>query len=83
MEYYFPAVLLSSTMASPIEWSQSDIAKAACGRTDTCDGKEWNTLFEVVRMSDGPSEWSEIRSTGVFCTKGCWEGLNSYNAQCH
>lgn len=70
-------------MISPAAWSQSDIANAACGRTDTCNGEEWNTLFEVVPMSSGPSSWTEIQSTGVFCDKGCWEGVVKYNAQCH
>jgi hypothetical protein len=54
----------------------------ACGRTDTCDGKEWNYLFEVLPMSSGPSSWTEYKSTGVFCHKGCY-GEYKYGAQCH
>ena len=64
-------------------WTQADIAKAACGRTDTCSGQEWNTLFKVKRMSSGPSEWTEIETTGVFCHKGCYGDVGIYNGQCH
>jgi hypothetical protein len=28
-------------------YTQSDLAKAVCGRTDTCGGREWNSLFIV------------------------------------
>ncbi|KAK4167826.1 hypothetical protein QBC43DRAFT_297104 [Cladorrhinum sp. PSN259] len=65
------------------DYTQSQIAKVACGRTDTCDGKEWNTLFEIVPMSSGPSSWVELHTTGVFCHKGCWGNQDEFNAQCH
>ncbi|KAK3385814.1 hypothetical protein B0H63DRAFT_473631 [Podospora didyma] len=64
-------------------WTQSQIAKAACGRTDTCNGEEWNTIFEILLMSSGPSSWVEIKSRGVFCHKGCYGDIDKYNAQCH
>ncbi|KAK4152757.1 hypothetical protein C8A00DRAFT_34540 [Chaetomidium leptoderma] len=64
-------------------WTQSEIARAACGRSDTCNGEEWNTLFEVLPMSSGPSSWVEIKSTGVYCHKGCWGDIDKYNGQCH
>ncbi|KLU82853.1 hypothetical protein MAPG_01921 [Magnaporthiopsis poae ATCC 64411] len=64
------------------DWTQSDLAQADCGRKDTCNGKEWNVLFKVVRGPEGRDVtpiWLE--STHVFCHKGCWGELN--NAQCH
>ncbi|KAK4160644.1 hypothetical protein QBC43DRAFT_347130 [Cladorrhinum sp. PSN259] len=59
-------------------YSQADIAWAACGRTDTCDGREWNTLFIYRPIPHGlPS----IESTR-FCGNGCYED-GVYEDKCH
>ncbi|KAH6848219.1 hypothetical protein B0I37DRAFT_376982 [Chaetomium sp. MPI-CAGE-AT-0009] len=44
--------------------TQSDIAKLRCGRTDTCNGEEWNTVFHMSLRG----EWYD----GGFCSKGCY-----------
>ncbi|KAH7319614.1 hypothetical protein B0I35DRAFT_429409 [Stachybotrys elegans] len=43
---------------------QSDIAKLACGRTDTCGGREWNTIFNMGLTG----QWSASN----FCSSGCY-----------
>jgi hypothetical protein len=47
-----------------IATTQSDIARAACGRDDTCGGREWNTIFHVGLTGD--------YSARTFCEKGCY-----------
>ncbi|KAH6617697.1 hypothetical protein B0J18DRAFT_435359 [Chaetomium sp. MPI-SDFR-AT-0129] len=64
-------------------YNQRDLALAACGREDTCTGKEWNTIFEIIPMSSGPASWYEMKSRGVFCDKGCWGDIGRWEAQCH
>lgn len=44
--------------------TQSDIASLTCGRTDTCDGREWNTVFNMGINGN----WY----AGSFCSKGCY-----------
>jgi hypothetical protein len=44
--------------------TQSDIARLVCGRDDTCNGKEWNTIFSVGL--------SGSYSAAEFCEKGCY-----------
>jgi hypothetical protein len=74
----FSACQSASNIVTKTGYSQADIAWAACGRADTCDGKEWNTLFIYRPIPHGlPS----IESKG-FCDNGCYEdGL--YQDKCH
>ncbi|KAL8389077.1 hypothetical protein RB595_008806 [Gaeumannomyces hyphopodioides] len=53
-------------------FSQADIAKAHCGRTDTCEGKEWNVLYAIENGTP---------VSMLYCHLGCWGELG--NAQCH
>jgi hypothetical protein len=61
-------------------YTQKELAEHHCGRSDTCNGEEWNTVFEIELMSEGPSSWIEINSRG-FCSTGCYEGASG--AACH
>ncbi|CAG1985915.1 unnamed protein product [Fusarium graminearum] len=56
---------------------QADIAWAACGRTDTCEGKEWNTLFIYRPIPHG---LPEMESLG-FCSNGCQE--DNFHDRCN
>ncbi|KAL8404624.1 hypothetical protein RB594_009469 [Gaeumannomyces avenae] len=49
---------------------QADIAWATCGRTDTCGGREWHTVF-AYNLSGEPNE--PIIKALSFCDKGCSE----------
>ncbi|KAL8367081.1 hypothetical protein RB595_007674 [Gaeumannomyces hyphopodioides] len=49
---------------------QADIAWAVCGRTDTCDGREWHTVFAYNLVAD-PNQ--PIIKALSFCDKGCHE----------
>ncbi|EOA90263.1 hypothetical protein ACJQWK_07943 [Exserohilum turcicum] len=44
--------------------TQSDIAMMKCGRTDTCGGQEWNTIFSMGLSGT----WSAMN----FCSTGCY-----------
>ncbi|KAH6952103.1 hypothetical protein DER45DRAFT_577572, partial [Fusarium avenaceum] len=57
-------------------YNQADIAWAACGRTDTCEGKEWNTLFLYRPIPHGLPSIESMR----FCNNGCHE--NDFHDSC-
>ncbi|USP78372.1 uncharacterized protein yc1106_05646 [Curvularia clavata] len=44
--------------------TQSGIAQKTCGRTDTCSGQEWNTVFHM----DIQGRWYSMG----FCSTGCY-----------
>ncbi|KAH6849717.1 hypothetical protein B0I37DRAFT_369676 [Chaetomium sp. MPI-CAGE-AT-0009] len=58
--------------------TQSSIAQMACGRTDTCNGEEWNTLFHMGING----QWGATS----FCSTGCYmsgEDTNWPTGACH
>lgn len=57
--------------------TQSGIAKLACGKSDTCDGKEWNTIY-YMNVFDG--HWW---AGSEFCNKGCEMRKDRISAYCH
>ncbi|KLU85415.1 hypothetical protein MAPG_04441 [Magnaporthiopsis poae ATCC 64411] len=67
------------TLVNSGRLNQADIAWVACGRTDTCDGREWNTLFAYNAIAD-PSQ--PLIKALRFCDKGCYEVPNNHD-QCH
>lgn len=77
---YCPRVFVHHVLnkLTVLGYTQSDLAKAVCGRTDTCGGREWNSLF--IARPDGSLE------AGSFCAKGCFEPENSLcrnSGRCH
>jgi hypothetical protein len=77
---HFPVALAQHELTKLLVdgYTQSDLAKAVCGRTDTCGGREWNSLFMV--HPDGSLE------AGGFCSQGCYEREDSlclHEGWCH
>ncbi|EJT77373.1 hypothetical protein GGTG_07285 [Gaeumannomyces tritici R3-111a-1] len=67
-----PGLSCGHHLVNLARYTQTDLAKAYCGRADTCDGKEWNVLFRIE---------SGKPSVSLYCHLGCWGELG--NAQCH